>query len=245
MPILEGYGLSETSPVISVNLAHTNDACYGTVGPIIEGVELKLQHEEGMKEGEGEITIKGPNVMLGYYNKTEETSKVIDKDGWFHTWDIGRLIEGKYLKITDRKKEIFKTSGGKYIAPQVMENKFKESRLIEQIIVIGEGEKHASAIIVPSEDSMRIWCERHQILFSSIEDVIKNKRVLDKFQKEINTYNQLFNHYEQIKQFKLLSTNWTVDGGELTATMKLRRKNIINKYQSIYNEIYPKTKMKI
>ncbi len=241
MPILEGYGLSETSPVISVNLAHTKNACYGTVGPVIEGVELKLQHEEGMKEGEGEITIKGPNIMLGYYNKPEETKKVIDKEGWFHTGDIGRLIEGKYLKITDRKKEIFKTSGGKYIAPQVMENKFKESRLIEQIIVIGEGEKHASALIVPSEDSMKIWCSRHRIGFSSLKDIITNQKVLDKFQREIDNYNKLFNHYEQIKQFRLLSTNWTVDGGELTATMKLRRKNIINKYQSIYNDIYPKS----
>ena len=239
MPILEGYGLSETSPVISVNLAHTKYAHYGTVGTVIPGVTLKLQHEEGMKEDEGEITIKGPNVMMGYYNKPEETSKVIDKEGWFHTGDIGTLIDDKYLKITDRKKEIFKTSGGKYIAPQVMENKFKESRLIEQIMVIGEGEKHAAAFIVPSEDSVRVWCKRHNIKFSSIEEVIKNIEVLEKYEKEIAYYNLLFNPYERIKKFKIMNTNWTVDGGELTATMKLKRKNILSKYQAYYKEIYP------
>ena len=165
MPILEGYGLSETSPVISVNMAHTKNAHYGTVGTVIPGVELKLVHEEGMREGEGEITIKGPNVMMGYYNKPEETKKVIDQDGWFHTGDIGRLVKGKYLKITDRKKEIFKTSGGKYIAPQVMENRFKESRLIEQIMVIGEGEKHTAAFIMPAEDGLKFWCQKHNIIF--------------------------------------------------------------------------------
>jgi long-chain acyl-CoA synthetase len=222
-----------------VNLAHTKYAHYGTVGTIIPGVTLKLQHEEGMKEGEGEITIKGPNVMMGYYNKPEETNKAIDKDGWFHTGDIGTLIDNKYLKITDRKKEIFKTSGGKYIAPQVMENKFKESRLIEQIMVIGEGEKHAAAFIVPSEDSVRVWCKRHKIKFSSIEEIITNREVLEKYEKEIAHYNLLFNPYERIKKFKIMNTNWTVDGGELTATMKLKRKNILSKYQAYYKDIYP------
>ncbi|MAQ47531.1 MAG: long-chain fatty acid--CoA ligase [Flavobacteriales bacterium] len=238
MPVLEGYGLSETSPVISVNLAHTNDAHYGTVGTIIEGVELKLVHEDGMKEGEGEITIKGPNVMMGYYNKPEETSKVIDSEGWFHTGDIGRLIQGRYLKITDRKKEIFKTSGGKYIAPQVMENRFKESRLIEQIIVIGEGEKHPAAFIVPSEEGLNFWCKKHDILFTNLKDVINKNKVVDKFEKEVNYYNSFFNDYEKIKIFKLIGNSWSVDGGELTATMKLRRKNILEKYRNLYEEIY-------
>tara|TARA_B100000579_G_scaffold54192_2_gene38006 strand:- start:24351 stop:26141 length:1791 start_codon:yes stop_codon:yes gene_type:complete len=238
MPILEGYGLSETSPVISVNLAHTKDAHYGTVGTVIPGVELKLVHEDGMKEGEGEITIKGPNVMMGYYNKPEETKKVIDQDGWFHTGDIGRLIKGKYLKITDRKKEIFKTSGGKYIAPQVMENRFKESRLIEQIMVIGEGEKHAAAFIMPAEDGLKFWCQKHNIVFSNMKEVLKNRDVLEKYTKEIEYYNSFFSPYERIKKFELIAEPWSVDGGELTATMKLRRKNILLKYQDLFDKIY-------
>ena len=238
MPVLEGYGLSETSPVISVNLAHTHDAHYGTVGTVIHGVELKLVHEDGMKDGEGEITIKGPNVMMGYFNKPDETSKVIDDDGWFHTGDIGRLVKGKYLKITDRKKEIFKTSGGKYIAPQVMENRFKESRLIEQIIVVGENEKHPAALIVPSQEGLKFWCKKHNISFTNIKDIIKNNRVIDKFEHEVQFYNSFFNDYEKIKIFKLIATSWSVDGGELTATMKLRRKNILEKHKNLYEEIY-------
>ena len=238
MPVLEGYGLSETSPVISVNLAHTHDAHYGTVGTVIPGVELKLVHEDGMKEGEGEITIKGPNVMMGYFNKPEETSKVIDNDGWFHTGDIGRLVKEKYLKITDRKKEIFKTSGGKYIAPQVMENKFKESRLIEQIIVVGENEKHPAALIAPSQEGLKFWCKKHNISFTNIKDIVENNRVIDKFEDEVKYYNSFFNDYEKIKIFKLTETSWSVEGGELTATMKLRRKNILEKYKNLYEEIY-------
>tara|TARA_Y100000994_G_scaffold17503_1_gene13017 strand:+ start:9229 stop:11019 length:1791 start_codon:yes stop_codon:yes gene_type:complete len=238
MPILEGYGLSETSPVISVNLAHTKDAHYGTVGTVIPGVELKLVHEDGMKEGEGEITIKGPNVMMGYYNKMEETNKVIDQDGWFYTGDIGRLVKGKYLKITDRKKEIFKTSGGKYIAPQVMENRFKESRLIEQIMVIGEGEKHPAALIMPAEDGLKFWCQKHNIIFSNMKEVLANRDVLAKYTKEIEHYNSFFNPYERIKKFELIAEPWSVDGGELTATMKLRRKNILLKYQALSDKIY-------
>ncbi|MAQ69974.1 MAG: long-chain fatty acid--CoA ligase [Flavobacteriales bacterium] len=238
MPILEGYGLSETSPVISVNLAHTNNAHYGTVGTIIPGVEVKLVHEEGMKEGEGEITVKGPNVMMGYYNKPEETKKVIDENGWFHTGDIGCLIKGKYLKITDRKKEIFKTSGGKYIAPQVMENKFKESRLIEQIIVIGENKKHPAALIMPAEEGVKFWCNKHNIPFNNMKEIILNKKVLEKYSKEIDHYNSFFNPYERIKKFELIGEPWSVDGGELTATMKLRRKNILSKYEHLYSKIY-------
>lgn len=242
MPVLEGYGLSETSPVISVNLAHTNDACYGTVGTLIDGVELKLIHEDGMKDGEGEIVVKGPNIMMGYFNKADETKKVLTNDGWFHTGDIGRLVDDKYLKITDRKKEIFKTSGGKYIAPQVMENKFKESRLIEQIIVIGEGEKHAAALIVPSTEGLNFWCNKHKINIKEITEIIKNDKVLKKFDNEVEHFNSFFNPYERIKVFRLLSSPWSVDGGELTATMKLRRKNIIKKYSKQYNEIYRWTK---
>ena len=240
MPVLEGYGLSETSPVISVNLAHTKNAHYGTVGTVIPGVELKLVHEEGMREEEGEITIKGPNVMMGYYNKPEETKKVVDENGWFHTGDIGCLINGKYLKITDRKKEIFKTSGGKYIAPQVMENRFKESRLIEQIMIIGEGEKHPAALIMPAEDGIKFWCEKHNIIFTTIENAIKDPNVLNKYESEIDHYNNFFNPYERIKKFELIAEPWSVEGGELTATMKLRRKNILAKYDHLCKKIYIK-----
>ena len=219
-------------------LAHTKDAHYGTVGTVIPGVQIKLVHEDGMREGEGEITVKGPNVMMGYYNKPEETKKVINDEGWFHTGDIGRLVKGKYLKITDRKKEIFKTSGGKYIAPQVMENKFKESRLIEQIIVIGEGEKHTAAFIMPAVEGLRFWCQKHKINYSNLEEIIHNPKVIKKFEREIEKYNNYFNQYERIKKFELIGKAWSVDGGELTATMKLRRKNILSKYENLYKKIY-------
>ena len=148
------------------------------------------------------------------------------------------MVKGKYLKITDRKKEIFKTSGGKYIAPQVMENRFKESRLIEQIIVVGENEKHPAALIVPSQEGLKFWCKKHNILFTNIKDIIKNNRVIDKFEHEVKFYNSFFNDYEKIKIFKLIENSWSVEGGELTATMKLRRKNILEKYKNLYEEIY-------
>ena len=238
MPVSEGYGLTETSPVISVNLAHSKKPCYGTVGEIIKGVKVKINHEDGMREGEGEILVKGPNVMRGYYKKPEETKKVIDKDNWFHTGDIGKLIEGKYLKITDRKKEIFKTSGGKYIAPQVMENKFKQSMFIEQIMVIGENEKHPAAFIVPDFEILKKWCKNHNISFNDNEDIISKQVVLEKYSKEIEKYNYSFNQYEQIKKFELLPKIWGPDTGELTATLKLKRRNVLEKYKFLYNKIY-------
>ena len=176
--------------------------------------------------------------MMGYYNKPEETKKVIDVDGWFHTGDIGRLVDGKYLKITDRKKEIFKTSGGKYIAPQVMENRFKESRFIEQIMVIGEGEKHPAALIMPAEDSVKFWCTKHNINYTTLKKIIQNDAVIDRYNQEIEHYNSFFNPYERIKKIKLLPEPWSVDGGELTATMKLRRKNILEKYKKVCEDIY-------
>ena len=238
MPVSEGYGLTETSPVISVNLAHSKKPCYGTVGEIIKGVKVKINHEDGMREGEGEILVKGPNVMRGYYKKPEETKKVIDKDNWFHTGDIGKLIEGKYLKITDRKKEIFKTSGGKYIAPQVMENKFKQSMFIEQIMVIGENEKHPAAFIVPDFEILKKWCKNHNISFNDNEDIISKQVVLEKYSKEIEKYNYSFSQYEQIKKFELLPNIWGPDTGELTATLKLKRRNVLEKYKFLYNKIY-------
>ena len=238
MPVSEGYGLTETSPVISVNFAHSKEKHYGTVGTIISGVKVKINHEEGMRDGEGEILVKGPNVMLGYYKKPEETKKVIDDDGWFHTGDIGTLIDDKYLKITDRKKEIFKTSGGKYIAPQVMENKFKQSIFIEQIMIIGENEKHPAAFIVPDFDYLKDWSKSNNINYSKNDEIINKNVIIELFENEVKKYNENFNHYERIKKFVLLKEPWTPDGGELTATMKLKRRSILEKYKDLYNKIY-------
>ena len=238
MPVSEGYGLTETSPVVSVNLAHSKNPCYGTVGEIIQGVKVKINHEEGMREGEGEILVQGPNVMRGYYKKPEETKKVIDKENWFYTGDIGKLIDGRYLKITDRKKEIFKTSGGKYIAPQVMENKFKQSIFIEQIMVIGENEKHPAAFIVPDFEILKDWCTNNQVPFNNNEEIINNDIVIKKFENEVKKYNAFFSQFEQIKKFELLSKNWTPETGELTATLKLKRRNVLEKYNDLYNKIF-------
>ncbi|MEX1190661.1 MAG: long-chain fatty acid--CoA ligase [Brumimicrobium sp.] len=232
IPILEGYGLTETSPVISVNCLK-NGVKFGTVGTTIEHVEVKIAED-------GEILVKGPNVMLGYYNQPEKTKEVLSDDGWFRTGDIGEMIDGKFLKITDRKKEIFKTSGGKYIIPQVMENKFKESRFIEQIMVIGEGEKHPAALIVPSYDYLREWAKRKNIALTdeSNETLVKHSQVISRIQQEIDKYNELFGGYEQIKKFKLLTNEMSVEGGELTPTLKLKRKIIMDIYAAIVKEIY-------
>ena len=237
IPVYEGYGLSETSPVVAVNLPKENGTYYGTVGTVLPGVEVKIAPEQGKEEGEGEILVKGANVMLGYYNLPEKTAEVM-KDGWFHTGDIGKFIENKYLKITDRKKEIFKTSGGKYIAPQVMENKFKESMFIEQLMVIGEGQKHPGAFILPSFIVLKEWCRRHDISYTSDSQMIRDSRIIKKFEEEVETYNESFSGYEKIKKFELLSTIWSIESGELTATLKLKRKPIIEKYQRQYNKIY-------
>jgi len=231
MPIYEGYGLSETSPVIAVNNTLPKGRCYGTVGKVIKGVEVKFGDD-------GEILCKGHNIMMGYYNKPELTNEVIDKNGWFATGDIGEMVEGVYLKITDRKKEIFKTSGGKYIAPQVMENKFKESRIIEQIMVVGENEKMPAAFIVPEFEALKIWCKLHNINYTSNEEMSQHTKVLEKFQNEINHYNEQFAPYERVKKFAVMKEPWSIDGGELTATLKLKRKPVMEKYQHLYKEIY-------
>ena len=231
MPIYEGYGLSETSPVIAVNNTLPKGRCYGTVGKVIKGVEVKFGDD-------GEILCKGHNIMMGYYNKPELTNEVIDKNGWFATGDIGEMVEGVYLKITDRKKEIFKTSGGKYIAPQVMENKFKESRLIEQIMVVGENEKLPAAFIVPEFEALKIWCKLHNISYTSNEEMSQHTKVLEKFQNEINHYNEQFAPYERVKKFAVMKEPWSIDGGELTATLKLKRKPVMEKYEHLYKEIY-------
>ncbi|MEN9915183.1 MAG: hypothetical protein RL528_1950 [Bacteroidota bacterium] len=232
IPILEGYGLSETSPVVTVN-SFDKGICFGSVGTLIEQVEVKIAED-------GEILVKGPNVMLGYYNNEEATNEVIDKDGWFHTGDIGVFIEDKFLKITDRKKEIFKTSGGKYIAPQAMENKFKESRFIEQLIVVGEGEKFPGAFIVPSFLFLKEWAFQNNLNFDKLsnEEIVLQEKVLLKFKEEIAEINEFFGSWEQLKKFILLPTEFSIDGGELTPTLKLKRKKIMEKYQKEYAILY-------
>lgn len=232
LSVFEGYGLTETSPVVSVN--YKNNVEFGSVGPVIRDVEVRIASD-------GEILVKGPNVMMGYYKADEKTNEVL-KDGWFHTGDIGELNEHNVLKITDRKKEIFKTSGGKYIAPQVMENKFKESRFIEQIMVIGENEKLPSALIVPAFEYLKSWCRENNIDFSSSQAMICNSKVKEAFAGEITRLNQAFGDWEQIKKFELLCEEWTVESDQLTPTLKLKRKNIMEACQTEYRKIYGNSK---
>tara|TARA_B100000809_G_scaffold266259_1_gene328102 strand:+ start:2613 stop:4364 length:1752 start_codon:yes stop_codon:yes gene_type:complete len=231
IPVLEGYGLTETSPVIAVNSCLPNGMMIGTVGIPLKNLEVKIASD-------GEILVKGPSVMKGYYNQPELTKEVINEDGFFHTGDIGELVNGKYLKITDRKKEIFKTSGGKYIAPQVMENKFKESRFIEQVMIVGEGEKMPAAFIQPNFLFLEEWCQRKNISFVSAEEIVKVERVVARFQKEVSLLNERFSNFEQIKRFELINHVWTIDSGELTPTLKLKRKNILQKNKELYQKIY-------
>lgn len=230
--VLEGYGLTETSPVVSVNCLK-NGIRIGTVGPLIDGVEVQIAPD-------GEILVKGPNVMIGYYKNPEATADAIDSDGWFHTGDIGDFVEGKFLRITDRKKEIFKTSGGKYIVPQIMENTFKESRFIEQIMVVGEGQKFPAAFIVPNFAFVKDWAERKgfDLRTSSNQEIIEDQRVIDRINREVSELNKRFGNWEQIKKFELLPVELSIEGGELTPTLKLKRKVILEKYKPFFDKIY-------
>jgi long-chain acyl-CoA synthetase len=229
--VLEGYGLTETSPVIAVNCSK-NGIKIGTVGTLIPNVQVKIAED-------GEILVKGPNVMMGYYNQPEKTQEEI-KEGWFHTGDIGTFVDSKFLKITDRKKEIFKTSGGKYIIPQAMENKFKESRFIEQMMVVGDGRKFPGALIVPSFTHIKEWLNHKGISSSSLSnfEIINLDVVKQKIEKEVTHYNQFYGGYEQIKRFELLENEFTVEENELTPTLKLKRKIILEKYASQIERIY-------
>ena len=229
--VMEGYGLTETSPVIAVYTFKPGGMKFGTVGPILPGVEVRIAED-------GEILCKGPNIMLGYYNRPERTRDVIDPDGWFHTGDIGAIEDGKYLRITDRKKEIFKTSTGKYVAPQVIEQKFKQSPFIEQIMVIGENRKYTAALIVPNFDYLKTWCEIKHVNFISNERAVRNPRIIHRFKVEVNRINQELGQTEKIKKFRLLHQEWTLESGELSLTLKLRRKFILEKYHAIIEETY-------
>lgn len=228
--VLEGYGLTETSPVIAVNTLQPDSIRFGTVGKVIKDVQVKFADD-------GEILVKGPNVMLGYYKKPEETAKVIE-DGWFHTGDIGEMVEGRFLKITDRKKEIFKTSGGKFIAPQLIENMLKESSYIEQAMVIGEGHKFPAALIIPSFTALQSWCERNSIKYTTNPQMVKMKQVCDKLQKEIDLVNARLGHFEAIKEFRVLAKEWSIDSGELTPKLSLKRKDILRIYAPLVDDIY-------
>ena len=228
---LEGYGLTETSPVIAVNNPTSGEMKIGTVGAVLEGFEVKIAED-------GEILCKGPGVMKGYYKAQDLTDEVIDKDGWFHTGDIGVFEDGKYLKITDRKKEIFKLSGGKYIAPQMIENKLKASELIEQVMVIGANEKFASALISPSFPLLHDWCSENKIHFENNKELIRIPEVIEKIQKEVQIINKTLGSHEQISRIRLVCEEWTPASGELSPTLKLRRSIVASKYQHLIDDIY-------
>ena len=228
---LEGYGLTETSPVIAVNNPESGAMKIGTVGEVLSNVQLKFADD-------GEILCKGPGVMKGYYKEPELTAEVIDEGGWFHTGDIGILEDGKYLKITDRKKEMFKLSGGKYIAPQMIENKLKASFFIEQVMVIGADEKFTSALISPNFVYLHDWCSQRKIVFQDNEQLIEIPEVLAQLQKEVVIINKTMGEHEEIKRFRLVSDEWTPQTGELSPTLKLKRNYVAEKYKSIIDEIY-------
>ncbi len=232
IPVMEGYGLTETSPVIAVNDMRNKGFKVGTVGKVLDGVEVKIA-------ADGEILCKGPNVMIGYYKDEVQTNDVL-KDGYFHTGDIGEIDPEGFLKITDRKKEMFKTSGGKYVAPQVLENTFKQSRFIEQIMVIGEGEKMPAAFIQLDFEFIKEWGLKHPEanLGTTNEEIIANSSVNKRVQEEIEHYNKRFGNWEQVKRFELTPDIWSVDNGHLTPTMKLKRKIIIEKYKNLYVKIF-------
>jgi long-chain acyl-CoA synthetase len=231
IPVMEGYGLSETSPVIAVNDQRNKGFKIGTVGKVIRNVEVKIA-------ADGEILCKGPNVMLGYFKDQEKTDEAL-KDGYFHTGDIGEIDSEGFLKITDRKKEMFKTSGGKYIAPQLIENAMKQSRFIEQIMVIGEGEKMPSAFIQPNFEFVKEWSKLHKITLGSTNtEIASNPEVIKRIDSEIEEINKKFGHWEQIKRFELTPDVWSIDGGQLTPTLKLKRKIIKEIYKDLYAKIY-------
>ncbi|MBS1575606.1 MAG: long-chain fatty acid--CoA ligase [Bacteroidetes bacterium] len=230
IPIYEGYGPTENSPVISINRKTKGDTMYGTVGPVLDGIEVKLAED-------GEILVRGATVMQGYYKRPDLTAEAII-DGWLHTGDIGVWVNKRFLKITDRKKELFKTSGGKYVAPQPIENKMKESRYISQILVVGPERKFVGALIVPSVNAVKDWMKENGMTFTTVENMIKNEEVLNLFKETIEKYNENFNHVEQIKRFELLPREWSIETGEMTPKLSLKRKVIMEKYKDAIERIY-------
>lgn len=230
IPVYEGYGPTENSPVISVNRKEKGGTCFGTVGLPMKGIEVKLAED-------GEIMVKGPTVMQGYYKRPDLTAETM-QDGWLLTGDIGIWVQNKYLKITDRKKELFKTSGGKYVAPQPIENKLKESPFVEQVVVVGSERKFVGALIVPSFPTLRAWMVEKGINFTTNEDVIHHPKVLELYRGLVESFNTYFNHVEQIKKFELLPREWSIETGEMTPKMSLKRKIITEKYKEAIERIY-------
>jgi len=230
IPLFEGYGPTENSPVIAVNRRSPGGQKFGTVGPPIDGIEVKLEED-------GEICVRGETVMMGYYKRPDLTAETII-DGWLHTGDIGVFEDGKFLRITDRKKELFKTSGGKYVAPAAIENKLKESRYVEQLIVVGSERKFVGALIVPSFSNLAEWCRQNNIPANSNEEMIRDPKVVAFYRQLVENYNQNFNHVEQIKKFELLPKEWSIDTGEMTPKLSLKRKVIMEKFRDAIDRIY-------
>ena len=229
--IMEGYGLTESSPVLSVNTLVPDNQAFGTVGPILEGVEIKINDD-------GEILAKGPNIMQGYYKNPELTAEVIDREGWLHTGDIGYMEKGKFLKITGRKKSLFKTSMGKYVSPEVIEDKIRESRFIEQALVMGENQKYVGALIVPNFQYLRNWANIKEVSYLSNITAIESPTIRKRIQKEIDHYNRHFSPHEQIIRFELIPEEWTIETGELTPTLKLKRDVIESKYEEQIAKVF-------
>lgn len=229
--VLEGYGLTETSPVIAVNSWKEEDVKFGTVGRVLDNLDVKIAQD-------GEILVKGPSVTSGYYHNDEATKEAFTEDGYLHTGDIGELTPDGFLRITDRKKEMFKTAGGKYVAPQVLENKLMESTLIAQVMVIGENQRFPAALIVPAYEELEKYANYKGISFSSKEDLIKNTDILSKYEQVISQAMANFGHWEQVKKFKLLPKEWTIDAGELTPKLSLKRKVILQKNEEVIKSIY-------
>lgn len=231
IPVLEGYGLTETSPVIAVNSLEKDGVRFGTVGKVLKSVDVKIAQD-------GEILCKGPSIFSRYYRNDAATAEAIDNDGYFHTGDIGEMDADGFLRITDRKKEMFKTAGGKYVAPQALENKYMESTFIAQVMVVGENRKFPSALIVPAFDVLENWCKIKGIPFGSKEEVVKKPEVRDKYQREIDRLNQGFGQWEKVKKFVLLPKEWSIDAGELTPKLSLKRKVILQRYEKEVSNLY-------
>jgi long-chain acyl-CoA synthetase len=231
LPVFEGYGLTETSPVVAVNYSQPGAVRIGSVGPVLKDVQVKLADD-------GEILIKSPGLMMGYYKDEATTREVIDEDGWFRSGDIGELEDGKYLKITDRKKEIFKMSNGKYVAPQQIENKLKESFYIQQIMVVGENQKFASAIIIPNFNALAEWSRKKKIQFQNHAELIELPQVMKHFQDEIKKFNQKLSQSDQVQKIILIADEWSPLTGELSSSLKLKRKYIIQKYKDLVEAVY-------
>ncbi|HSB92519.1 MAG TPA: AMP-binding protein, partial [Flavitalea sp.] len=234
IPIMEGYGLTETSPVISVNRYQEEGRKFGSVGPLIANVEVKIAED-------GEILCKGPNVMMGYYKRPDLTAEVMTGE-WFHTGDIGQVVDNRFLKITDRKKEMFKTSGGKYVAPLPIENKLKESVFVEQVMVVGAERKFVGALIIPSFPNLKEWAVKNGINYTSNQALLREPQVLNLFRELVESFNKFFNHVEQIKKFELLPNEWGIETGEMTPKMSVKRKVVMEKYRDAVERIYSEEK---